>query len=171
MVINKEKTKVISFTKSRKWDFPPELKFSDGTPIEYIAETKLVGVVLSQDLKWQKNTIYICEKARAKLWTLRRLLKYDLTIYELFDVFCKEIRSILEMAVPVWHSSLTKQQSLDIENIQKLAMKIILQEKYINYQLACTLFSAQTLADRRLRLCTKFALKNQKSEQSLFTNF
>ena len=34
MVINKEKTKVISFTKSRKWDFPPELKFSDGTPTD-----------------------------------------------------------------------------------------------------------------------------------------
>ena len=171
MVINKEKTKVISFTKSRKWDFPPEVKFSDGTPIEYIAETKLVGVVLSQDLKWKKNTTYICEKARAKLWTLRRLLKFDLDVYDLFDVFCKEIRSILEMAVPVWHSSLTKQQSYDIENIQKLAMKIILQEKYVNYELACTLFSAKTLAARRLQLCTKFALKNQKSEQSLFSNF
>ena len=52
---------------------------------------------------------------------------------KVFDVFCREILSILEMAVPVWHSSLTKQQSLDIEIIQKLAMKTILQEKYINY--------------------------------------
>ena len=33
MVINKQKTKVIHFSKSRKWDFPPELIFSDGTPI------------------------------------------------------------------------------------------------------------------------------------------
>ena len=39
MIINKEKTKIISFTKSRKWDFPPELHFSDGTQIEYIADT------------------------------------------------------------------------------------------------------------------------------------
>ena len=36
MVINKQKTKVISFTKSRKWDFPPELTFSDGTMIECV---------------------------------------------------------------------------------------------------------------------------------------
>ena len=41
--INKKKTKVISFTKSRKWDFPPELYFSDGAQIECISETKLVG--------------------------------------------------------------------------------------------------------------------------------
>ena len=27
MIINKEKTKIISFSKSRKWDFPPELEF------------------------------------------------------------------------------------------------------------------------------------------------
>ena len=30
MVLNKNKTRVISFNKSRKWDFPPELKFTDG---------------------------------------------------------------------------------------------------------------------------------------------
>ena len=35
MVLNKNKTKIISFNKSRKWDFPPELKFTDGTPIEH----------------------------------------------------------------------------------------------------------------------------------------
>ena len=56
MIINKQKTKVICFPKSRKWAFPPELHFSDGTPIEYISDTRLVGVVLSQDLKWFKNT-------------------------------------------------------------------------------------------------------------------
>ena len=114
MKINKKKTKVISFTKSRKWDFPPELYFSDGTQIEYIAETKLVGVVFSQDLRWQKNTDYICQKARTKLLILRRLLKVDLEIYQLFDVYCKEIRSILEMVVPVWHPGLTKQQACSI---------------------------------------------------------
>ena len=36
MVINKNKTKVMSFRKSRKWDSPPELKFEDGTIIECI---------------------------------------------------------------------------------------------------------------------------------------
>ena len=104
MVINKEKTKVISFSKSRKWAFPPELQFTDGTPIECISDTRLVGVVVSQDLRWFKNTAYICQKARSKLWMLRRMLKFDLTIYEMFDVYTKEIRSLLEMAVPVWHS-------------------------------------------------------------------
>ena len=169
MVVNKKKTKVISFSKSRKWDFPPELSFSDGTPIEYIYDTKLVGVVVSRDLKWFKNTLYICNKARSKLWLLRRMLKLNLSTDQMFDVYTKEIRSILEMAVPVWHSGLTGQQTADIECIQKLAMKIILQDSYINYQLACLTFGTQTLEQRRIKLCTKFATKNLKSDNSFFT--
>ena len=169
MVLNKQKTKVMSFTKSRKWDFPPEVCFTDGTPLECITDTRLVGVVISQDLKWFKNTAYICEKARGKLWILRRMLKVDLDVNQLFDVYTKEIRSILEMAVPVWHSGLTKKQTADIESIQKLAMKIILQSNYSGYASACEQFGAQTLEERRIKLCYKFATKNLKSENSFFT--
>ena len=92
MTINKQKIKVISFTKSRKWDFPPELHFSDGTQIEYLKETKLVGVIVSEDLKWYKNTLYICQKARQMLWILRRMVKLHLNIHQMFDVYIKEVR-------------------------------------------------------------------------------
>ena len=124
--------------------------------------------MVSQDLRWAKNTDYICSKARQKLWILRRLLKLDLDIHKMFDVYIKEIRSILELAVPVWHSGLTQQQSSDIERIQKIAFKIILQQKYENYKQACSSLSAQTLQQRRVKLCSKFASKNSKSENSMF---
>ena len=154
---------------SRKWDFPPEVKFNDGTLIEYVPDIKLLGVVVSSDTRWSKNTDYICHKARGKLWILRRLLNLNLDIYQMFDVYTKEVRSILELAVPVWHSGLTKQQSQDIERIQKAAMQIILQDKYSNYQLACQTFSSQTLELRRVKLCSKFASKNLKSESCFFS--
>ena len=168
MVINTQKTKVISFTKSRKWDFPPEIHFSDGSQLECIPETRLLGVVVSQDLRWAKNTAFICQKARQKLWILRRMLNFNLDLHQLYDVYSKEIRSILELAVPVWHSGLTRQQTSDIESIQKIAFRIILQDKFVDYKAACTLFSAQTLQDRQLKLCSKFALKNLKSENPMF---
>ena len=66
MKLNKEKTKIISFSKSRKWDFPPELEFVDGTKIGTLSETKLLGVIVNNDLKWHKNTTYICNKARQR---------------------------------------------------------------------------------------------------------
>ena len=52
----------------------------------------------------------------------------------LYDVYTKEVRSILELAVPVWHSDLTRKQCADIERIQKVAFAIILGSKYQNYQ-------------------------------------
>ena len=103
MVINKQKTKIMCFSKSRKIDFPPEIFFKDGAQLEVISETTLLGLVISRDLSWGRNTEFICQKARRKLWILRRLLSFDLNIYELFDVYTKEVRSLLELAVPVWH--------------------------------------------------------------------
>ena len=73
------------------------------------------------------------------------MLELNLDISQLFDVFVKEIRSILEMAVSVWHSDLTKKQADNIESIKKTAMKIILQENYSGYDMACNICSTQTL--------------------------
>ena len=75
---------------------------------------------------------------------------------------------MLELAVPVWHSGLTKLQSSDIERIQKIAFKLILKGNYQSYELACKNLSTQTLYERRVKLCRKFAHKNFKSEHSLF---
>jgi hypothetical protein len=51
----------------------------------------------------------------------------------------------------------------------KIAFKIILGGKYVNYQLACKMLSAQTLVMRRIKLCLKFGKKNLKCENCLFT--
>ena len=166
--LNKEKTQVMLFNKSRKWDFPPKLHFSDGTELEVISEIKLVGVVLSDDLSWHKNTQFICDKARMKLWILRRMICLNLNHDQLYDIYCKEIRSILEFGVPVWHSGLTQKDSCDIERIQRVAFKIILQEEYHDYLTACLYFNTSTLKERREKLCLTFATKNMKSENTFF---
>ena len=168
MIINKDKTHVISFSNSRKWDFPPEITFSGGEQLKTQTETKLLGVIVSKDLRWSKNTEYICSKARKKLWILSRLDKLGLRKETLFDVYTKEIRSILELAVPVWHAALTKLQSNNIEKIQKIAFKLILKQNYTTYSLACKSLSTETLMERRVKLCRNFAQKNLKSENSMF---
>ena len=64
---------------------------------------------------------------------------FHLDIEHIADTYIKEIRSILELAVPVWHSGLTIKHSRDIERIQKVALYIILGENFINYDVACSL--------------------------------
>ena len=124
-----------------------------------MSETKLLGVIISDNLKWHKNTKYICDKARQKLWILRRLLNFKLSHQELFDVYIKEVRSILELAVPVWHSGLTIKQSNQIESIQKIAFRMILQKEYTSYNDACEIFSTLSLKERRVKLCLKEELE------------
>ena len=133
-----------------------------------VSEIKLVGVLLSDDLSWHKNTLYICEKARLKLWILRRMVTLDLDQDQLYDVYCKEIRSILEYGVPVWHPGLTQNDSMTIERIQKVAFKMILKEKFTDYSSACLYFNTTTLKQRRQKLCLNFATRNIKSENSFF---
>ena len=41
--------------------------------------------------------------------------RLDVEPYVMLDVYMKEIRAVLELAVPAWHSGLTKRQSAEIE--------------------------------------------------------
>ena len=99
MRINKKKTQVMLFNKSRKFDFFPEMVFEDATQVEVISETKIVGLILTDNLSWHRNTEYITQKARRKLWIIRRMASLDLSHYQMYDVYCKEVRSILNSGV------------------------------------------------------------------------
>ena len=54
----------------------------------------------------------------------------------------------------------------EIEKIQKVALKIILDENYITYEVACTLMNTQPLKHRRTELCIKYSIKLFKSSKS-----
>ena len=166
MKINPEKSKVMLFNKSRKLDFPPEMKFQDGNILECVEETKLLGIQLSSSLSWESNTRAICRKAMGKMWLLRRLKSVNLKPELILDFYVKEVRPLLEQGVPIWNAGLTKAQSRQIEHIQKVALKIILDSNYISYEVACTLLSIMPLEYRRLELATNFAIKLYKSPRS-----
>ena len=167
MQINPQKSKVMIFNKSHKWDFPPEFHFQDGNILECLEETKLLGILLSSSLKWDSNTNAICKKAKTKIWLLRRLRLFKLEPEILLDYYIKEIRPLLEQGVPIWNSGLTKAQIRNIENVQKIAFKIILGENYLSYDVACTLLKTLPLEYRCQDLATIFAVKLFKTPRCL----
>ena len=159
-----DKTNLMLFNTAKKCAFPPEVHFDNGSQLEVVEKVKLT----TKNLKWEENTTYLYGKARQKLWLLRRMKSLDLSIRQMLDIYCKEIRSILEMCVPVWHPGLTKKQTVNIERIQKIAFRIILTQNYVNYENALKVLQVKTLEDRRVQLCKSFATKNVKSEFSFF---
>ena len=66
---------------------------------------------------------------------------------------------MLEQSCQVWHSALTEDNSNDLERVQKNALKIILGEKYGNYESALLQLNLQDLKTRREILNEKFAIK------------
>ena len=72
------------------------------------------------------------------------------------------MRSILEQSATVWHSSLTQENSDDIERVQKSAVKIMLGNKYIGYKKSLEKLDMDTLKNTREILCLNFALKSRK---------
>ena len=72
MKLNLTKSKVISFNFTRKHQFTPEL-FLDGTLLEVVKETKLLGLTISSSCNWDANTKEIVAKGNSRLWFLRDL--------------------------------------------------------------------------------------------------
>ena len=75
----------------------------------------------------------------------------------------KEIQSLLEYAVPVWYSSITRQQSNAIEKIQRWAVSLILDNWTFSYRIKCTLLSLEPLFLRRKGLALSFAKKTAEN--------
>ena len=166
--INFSKTKKMLFNPCLSKDFLPQIE-CDGSTVELVEQTKLLGLIISSDLSWSANTEFIEERCYKKLWMLRRLDKLGADSDDLIDVYCKQVRSILEFAVPVWNSSLTGENIAQLERLQKTALHIILGDRYTSYTAALKLSGLDKLSDRRKKICLKFAKKAEK--HSKFSNW
>ena len=161
MKINDKKTEIMKFNFRKSLDFPPILTIEESCPLKIVEETKLLGIILSCDLKWSLQVDYMHKRAMKKVWLLRKLKLLDLDLELLLDFYLKEIRSILEYGAPVWHSGLTRKMSEKIERVQKLCVKIILCDfsRQTSYTVACTLLGIEPLYLRRTELCIRFIQK------------
>ena len=117
------------FNNSKKFDFKPEL-YLDSQNLDIVEETTLLGTKIQSDLRWNSNTDNMCEKAFNRVWMIRRLKSLGASNQELVDVYCKQVRCVLELAAPVWTPGLTSNQIAQIERVQKTVCAIVLAEDF-----------------------------------------
>ena len=91
----------------------------------------------------------------------RRLKSLGANCDELLDVYDKQIRCVLELAVAVWEPGLSQIESKQIERVQKSAFSIIMGDDYLSYACAIHRLERKKLSQRRYDLCIKFAKKSQ----------
>ena len=90
---------------------------------------------------------------------LRKLFEFKVSLDDLKIIYISYIRSIIEQSCVVWASSLTLEDDKKIERVQKIALRIMLKEAYLSYDYALRVTNLPTLRDRRLQLCSKFAIR------------
>ena len=129
---------------------------------------RLLGLIIRSDLKWTSNTKNIIARASKRLWILRRLKHLGAREEDLLEVYIKQIRCLLELAVPAWQGSLSQAEKIDLERVQKTACHIILGDLYQSYSNALEVLVLDTLEFRRNKLCLKFALRAEKHEKFQF---
>ena len=158
MKLNVEKSKymIINFSKNYKVN---SRLYMENKLLQQGKETRLLGVILRNDLSFKSNTEQITRNAYKRMVILHKLGKFSLPIRDLVNIYILYIRSLLEQSAVVWNSSITKGEQLDIERVQKCALRIILKDKYMSYESSLKLCGLETLEFRRNKLLSlSFAL-------------
>jgi len=164
MKINQNKTKAMIINFSKNHQFSTRLKLK-GENIEFIQSTKLLGTIIQNDLKWEKNTKQLVIKAYGRMQLLKRVASFNTPLEDLKEIYILFVRSILEQSAVFWNSSLTTENSDDLERVQRTAVKIILKDKYSGYENGLIKLGLESLKERRDEMCKNFAIKCTENEK------
>ena len=175
MIINESKCHVITFNHSSQ-NISPRKLLLNGNELSSVTKIKLLGVFITNDLRWRENTAEISKKVRKKFYIIWKLKEFGFKKEELITLWKVVLRPITEYAAPLWHSSLIEYDIRKLESLQRKAMGLILGMKYIDhrryykvngqlvsYRDALKHCELPTLAERREVLTSKFALDTFKS--------
>ena len=105
----------------------------NSTTLERISVTQLVGVWISDDMSWVRNTKEICRKAYSRLSMIPKLKYVGVCREDLLYIYKLFFRSVTEYCAFVFHSRLTQEETRKLEQIQKTCLEIILGECYEDY--------------------------------------
>ena len=157
MALNEGKSKYIIFNRAQA-DFNTRL-IMNNTKLDQVHEVRLLGVLLTDDLSFERNTQDICRRAFARISMLTKLKYVGVPLNDLIQVYILFVRSLLEYCCVSWHSSLTLAQSENIERVQRTALKVIMGNLYTDYESSLEFCDIVSLFNRREKRCLTFGLR------------
>jgi hypothetical protein len=156
MITNQQKSKVMIFNRSTKYDVMPELTISNEQNLEVVEEMKLVGYKLRSDLRTCSNTTYIVTRAYKRMWIIRRLRALGASTQDLLRVLRTQVISVLQFAIPAWTTMLTLREESHIESVLKTGLYLVYGQRYLSYKWALQEAGMISLKDQRFNILKKF---------------
>ncbi|KAI3373024.1 hypothetical protein L3Q82_023467, partial [Scortum barcoo] len=125
LVLNTSKTKevIVDYRRSRRTEHAPLL--IHGEAVERVNNIKFLGIHITSDLTWSKNTAHLIKKAQQRLFFLRKLKRAGLSPQLLTNFYRATIESILCLSAAVWYGSCTAQDRKDLARVVKTAQGIV----------------------------------------------
>ena len=87
MKLNTKKTNYMVFNFSKSYQFNTRLKL-DNENLNQVHETKLLGLIIRDDLSWKSNTSELTRKAYSRLIILKKLVQFDVPLEDLLHILC-----------------------------------------------------------------------------------
>ncbi len=122
--LNVEKTKelIIDFRRTKTVKF---VVCINNIPVEIVSSFKFLGIQITDTLSWSLNTSCVVKRAQQRLYFLRCLKKYSMSMKTLINFYQATIESILTGCILVWFGNTTAQDCKHLTKIVKTASKII----------------------------------------------
>ena len=152
---------IINFT--HNYQFNTRIKLHNEN-IEIVDKMKILGTIVNNKLTWDGNCDEIIKSVNLRMAIVRRAKEFGATIKELVHLWIIFCHSKLEQTCVLWHSTLTQENVEDLERTQKTFAKLVLCQKYENYEDALLKLNLLPLNSRRKKLCSKFAQSGVKHE-------
>ena len=158
MLFNADKCKVMHMgfnNKQAKYDM-------NGIQLECVSEEKDLGVIISEDLKWDKQCSEAVKKANRMLGMIKRNF-VDRSKDTIISLYKSLVRPHLEYCCQIWNPYYKKDIKL-IEGVQRRATKLVTGMKELSYNDRLKQLGLQQLEGRRMRsdLIETFKIVNRK---------
>lgn len=128
----------------------PHHKYTiEGTPVHTVTTQKDLGVIVSQDLKWEPHIVEVVKRANSILYMIRKAFSYinsDLFL-KLYKTY---VRPLLEYSYQVWNPYFIKDIEL-LEKVQRRATKMVPSLRNKPYENRLDALGLTTLEQRRRR--------------------
>ena len=147
--LNESKCKELRISFSRSGSSVDKITISD-KQIEAVSSAKILGVVGSDNLRWNAHCESICKKAATRLYFLKQLKCAKVPPKDMLLFYTTCIRPVLEYACPVFHHSLPQYLCNEMKRLQKRALRII--QPDLSYAEALVALDITSLYERRKAL-------------------
>ena len=86
MLLNCDKSKYMIFNFSKEYQFNTRL-FIDNIPLQQVSSSRLLGVIISDNLSWHQNTADLVKRSYQRMLILKKLYSFHFPVDDLVNIY------------------------------------------------------------------------------------